>query len=147
MTTEEVLQLVKDANTETPSKSKVKAKAVLAAPPAPPVVTVVTVISEVENGFLEEIKEEIRYGVGESRVPVLKGIVERVDAILRKALNCEVAPAKANGHAVVPFPDHGLKANAERIVQALNLVSMGTTADMLVQSVELFEQQNVGMSQ
>jgi len=48
------------------------------------------------------------------------------------------APVKTNGHTV-PFEDHGLRPNAERIIKALHLSNV--TTGQIVAMVETYEAQ------
>lgn len=146
-TIQELQALLQNANKTVAPKPAAKPKPVVVIP-APAVAQkietkiveqVVTVIRESENFFLQEIWEEVRFAEGEERVKVLKGICDRISKLTQNGLKCEVRPEKANGHATVPFPDHGLKANAERIWRALNLGAHGTTVEALVSAVELAE--------
>ena len=142
-TIQELQAILQNANKTAAPKPAAKPKPVVVAAPAvietKVVEKVVTVIRESENFFLQEIWEEVRFAEGEERVKVLKGICDRISKLTQNGLKCEVRPEKANGHATVPFPDHGLKANAERIVKALNLGAYGTTVESLVAAVELSE--------
>jgi hypothetical protein len=149
-TIEELQQILMQANKTAAPKPAAKPKPVVVAAPAVETKTVenvVTVIRESESFFLQEVWEEVRYAEGEERVKVLKGICERISKITQRGLKCEVRPNKANGKAVVPFPDHGLRANAERIHRALNLGSLGTTVESLVAAVELSEGPTAGAVQ
>lgn len=151
-TMKELEQMLKDAIPAQASKPQPKPKPVVVA--APPVVEkivererIVTIIHESENDFLEKIKEEVRFAVGEERVKVLKGICDRTLKIVDEGLGCTTVPNKVNGKAKEPFPDHGLEAAAKRIVKALNLESMGTTVEKLIAVVELAERPAAGAVQ